>query len=172
MKGLLDRIVASRRSPAVQVVASFVVVFVALQLLGNAPNPLLFAALAVVTMCLVSAASADPGPSAGPWAAEDLTHVGERWGSDHLTTALARDLSGPRENPTATVELAIRVHRRIGAILEARVWRTHGVDLRSNPQWARQVLPEDLAEVYLGPPDAGLLRAERLAQLVARMEAW
>ena len=79
-------------------------------------------------MCLVSAASADPGPSAGPWAAEDLTHVGERWGSDHVTTALARDLSGPRENPTATVELAIRVHRRIGAILEARVWRTHGVD--------------------------------------------
>lgn len=172
MTGLADRVASSGRSLVVQLVAAFAVVFVALQLLGSAPDPLLFAALAVVTMCLVSAAGADTGPPAGPWAAEDLSRVGERWGSDHETTALARDLALLRENPTATAELAVRVHRRIGAILEARVWHTNSVDLRPNPQWARQLLPEDLAEVYLSPPDAGLLRPERLAQLVARMEAW
>jgi len=167
---LVSRVAAYRRFPSVQVGAIVVAVFVALQLLGYAPNPLLFAGLVLVSMCLVRAADIETGPPPGRWAAEDLTHAGELWGSDHITTALARDLSRPRENSSAAAELAVRVHRRIGAVLEARAWRTHGLDLRSNPQWARELLPDDLADVYLGPPDVDLLRADRLAEIVARME--
>lgn len=171
MTGKVGRF-AARRSARVQVVAAFVAAFVALQLLGYAPDPLLFGALSVVTTCLVSAADAATGPTPESWVAGDLSRAAESWGSDHVTTALARDLSRLREKPAEAPQLAVRVHRRIGAVLEARVWRTQGVDLRSNAQWARQLLPEDLATVYLGPPDAALLRPERLAALVTRIEDW
>lgn len=172
MTGSTGRFSAFRRSTQVQVVAVFVVVFVALHLLDYAPDPLLFAALAVVTVCLVSTGDTDTGPAVGPWVAEDLTRAGEHWGSDHVTTSLARDLSRLRENPSDAPQLAVRVHRRIRALLEVRVWRTQGVDLASNAQWARQLLPEDLAKVYVGPPDVALLRPERLAELVTRIEDW
>jgi hypothetical protein len=149
-----------------------VVVFVVLHVLGTSPNPVLFGALAVLLVCLRTTDDADVGPVVGPWAAGDLTSAEERLGSDHVTRALARDLADVRRDSVGGRELAARLHRRICAVLEARVWRIQGVDLRANAQFARRLLPEDLADIYLSPPDAALLRPERLDALLARIESW
>ena len=163
---------SSHRFRSLQVVAVFVVVFIGLHVLALSPDPVLFGALAVVVLCLVAAADADTAAPQGPWTAADLSSAVPGRGADHVTTALARDLSQVRDGSEAARELAVRVHRRICAIIESRVWRTPGVDLRSNPEWAGQLLPEDLADVYLADPDPRLLRLDWLGAIVARMEAW
>lgn len=163
---------ASQRLGVARVLVVFVVGFSALYLLGFSPDPVLFGAGAVLVLCIAAAADAETGPPPGSWTADDLTKAAERLGSDHVTTALARDLAQRGDDSVVATELAARVHQRVSAILEARVWRTQGVDLRSNEAWARQVLPADLADIYLGPPDPGLLRPDRLGELVARIEAW
>ena len=163
---------ASQRLGVARVLVVFVVGFSALYLLGFSPDPVLFGAGAVLVLCIAAAADAETAPLAGSWTAGDLSSTAERLGSDHVTTTLARDLAQLRDDSHIATELAARVHRRISAILEARVWRNQGVDLRSNVAWARQILPPDLADIYVGPPDPRLLQPDRLGELIARIEAW
>ncbi len=94
-----------------------------------------------------------------------------RHGEDHRTLALANHLPRIDASPETADQLVSGVHERLRAILQAHVWRTHGVDLTRHADQAQRWLPADLAEFYLRPPAASGLRAGRLDRLLTRIES-
>ncbi len=79
--------------------------------------------------------------------------MGRATGSDQRTLALARQLARLDSSRYGAEHLAHDVHARLRAVLEAHVWRTHGVDLPRHTEWAPRLLAPDLAAFYAAPPN-------------------
>lgn len=149
---------------------AWIVIVVLLELLDLRPSLPLLAALTLAIVAGALAIDTDALGTREVWVAGDLAGTGLQRGADHRTSALAEHLARVHESPDTAGELADRVHGRLQHILEGIVWRTQGVDLRANAQWAHRLLPDDLAALYTGPPDPHLLRPDRLAATLTRIE--
>lgn len=91
-------------------------------------------------------------------------------GADHATLALGSHLARLHTTAEGNDQLAAHVQARLRAILEAHVWRTHGVELARHTEWASRLLPADLAACYTAPVDPRVLHPKQLGPLLTRLE--
>jgi hypothetical protein len=146
----------------------FLLIMVALGMSASVP---LLTALGLAVAVLLVALDASVEPEQHVWLLRaPTTRVSQR-GSDYRTTGLAQQLARVAESPETTAELTDRLHGRLRAIIEARVWQTRGIDLARNADWATALLPADLARYYTSPSDAKVLQADTLDRLLTRIEA-
>lgn len=166
------RLPGSRRQwrRALRFALTWLAVVLGLAGLGLQPAVPLLAAVAVAAYTLVVTVEEPVREEISSWVSGDLSGVSLTRGSDHRTTALAEQLARVPANPDTMVELSRRVHQRLCAVLDARVWRAQHIDLPRNMEWARQILPPELADLYLLDPTPDLLRAETLDRHLTRIE--
>ena len=152
-----------------RVVPPWLVALTLLAVVGLSPSVPLAAAALVAGLGLLSALDPATADESDPLASH--THQwGGRRGSDQRTLALARQLARLASSRYGGEQLAHDVHARLRAVLEAHVWRTHGVDLPRHTEWAPRLLPPDLAAFYAAPPNPRDLRPDRLGPLLTRIE--
>jgi len=135
---------------------AYVVLLLVLGALGLAPSTSLFAAFfvaAVSVLAFVADRWGDTQPDL--WPAPSPSTVGLGRGADHQAAALARDL-----------------HAQLCVVVADKVARRHGRDVLADPHAARELLPPDLAELVLGPPDERrLTEPVSLSHLLDRIES-
>ncbi len=158
------------RDRVLRVGGGFVVVIILAQAIGLQPSIPLLAGAVLAGLAVGYAMDTPTAIDDRSWLAGDLAGTSLWRGSDHATTSLADHLARIEESPLTTLELTAVLHERLRATLEAWVWRTAQVDLRRNTDWARSLLPRDLADFYTAPPDPRALHPDRLADLLTRIE--
>jgi len=89
------------------------------------------------------------------------------WGRDARFSRLAQSFSDGSD-PAA---LAVRIQRDLGAVVDHRLASTYAVDRHADPQAARRVLGDDLANYLEQPARHRRGRAARLSALLTRIES-
>ncbi|MBA2697879.1 MAG: hypothetical protein H0U61_03800 [Nocardioidaceae bacterium] len=89
------------------------------------------------------------------------------WGRDARFSRLAQSFSDGSD-PQA---LAVRVHGDLSAVVDHRLASTYAVDRRTDPQAARGILGEQLADYLEQPVRHRRGEAARLSALLTRIEA-
>jgi hypothetical protein len=162
------------RRRLISAVTAYVVLLAALGALGLDPSPPLFAAFFVAALS-VSAFVGDRLGDNQPeqWPSRNASTFGLGRGADHQATALARRLAAVGEGPPQTrANLARELHTQLGVVVADRVQRRHGRDILSDPGAARELLPPDLAQLVLDPPDERrLTEPASLSHLLDRIES-
>ena len=153
---------------------AYVVLLLALGGLGLAPSTSLFAAFfvaAVSFLAFVADRWGDTQPDL--WPTPSPSTVGLGRGADHQAAALARRLASAAEAPEATrANLARDLHAQLCVVVADKVARRHGRDVLADPHAARELLPPDLVELVLGPPDERRLTEPiSLSHLLDRIES-
>lgn len=153
---------------------AYVVLLLALGALGLEPSPGLFAAFLVAAVSVLAFFADRRGDSQPElWPTPSASTPGLGRGADHKATALARRLASIAEAPQGTrANLARDLHVQLSVVVADRVLRRHGRDVLTDPAAAREVLPPDLAELVLGPPDERRLTdPATLSHLLDRIES-
>jgi len=158
------------RARVLNAVIAWAIVVGVLSIVGMSPSAPILAALTIAGLALLLVLDTEPDAGERGWYAGDLTGVTSGRGSDHRTNALADHLALVQSSPDTTEEIVRRIHVRLQTILESIVWARMGIDLRRNAEWARTLLPGDLADFYLSPPDPAALRPIALDRLLTRIE--
>lgn len=158
------------RGRVIKVLSAWAIVVVVLTIVGMSPSAPILAALTLAGLALLLVLETEPDAGERGWYAGDLTGVTIGRGSDHQTNALADHLALVQSSPDTTEEIVRRIHLRLRTILESIVWARMGIDLRRNAEWARSLLPGDLADFYLGPPNPASLHPIALDRLLTRIE--
>jgi len=174
-----DRRSRSARQPAwrrrlIGGFTAYVVLLLVLEALGLDPSPALFAAFVVAALSVL-AFLGDRQRDTAPqlWPVQSASTVGLGRGADHKATALARRLAAVAEAPEAIREnLAKDVHAELSVVVADKVQRRHGRDVLTDPAAARELLPPELAELVLQPPDVHrLTEPAALSDLLDRIES-
>ncbi len=149
----------------------YVVVVVALALLGVHPSPILLAAGALAVAGLLAYLDATLATDDSPWPhGGDAPARGLGRGSDHRTSVLARRLrDAPEASAGSRQHLAEEVRADLVAAVVSRVGRSHGLDPTTDPR-ALPLLPPEVAAVVRGPADERLLDPDTLTRLLDRIE--
>ena len=153
---------------------AYVVLLAALGGLGLGPSPALFAAFfAAAGSALVYLADRMGDSQAETWPTRGPSTTGLGRGADHRAPALARRLAGVARAPEGTrANLAQDLHAQLSAVVADRVQHLHGRDLLTDLTASRELLPPDLAEFVLGPPDERRLTdPAALTHLLDRIES-
>ncbi|MEO7233861.1 MAG: hypothetical protein ABIW80_00655 [Lapillicoccus sp.] len=160
------------RARVIRAVVGYVVLMLALVLLGVSPSPVLVAALVVAGTIVMAFFSDRFSESHGEaWVTPGQSTLGLGRGGDHRTVALSRRLADPGRDPQQRAHLAADLQRQLAAVLADRVARERGVDLLAHPDRAYDVLPSDLADLVAQPPDPRLVDAAYLGAVLDRIEA-
>ena len=173
-----DRRSRSARQPAwrrrlIGGFTAYAVLLLVLEALGLDPSPALFAAFVVAALSVLAFLGDRQRDTAPLWPVQSASTVGLGRGADHKATALARRLAAVAEAPEAIREnLAKDVHAELSVVVADKVQRRHGRDVLTDPAAARELLPPELAELVLQPPDVHrLTEPAALSDLLDRIES-
>ncbi len=147
--------------------AAWVVLYFGVKGIGGDAEPVLLAALvlsAVGTVGVVGMVNAITDEV--DWTPPHRSRS-RAWGRDARFSRLAQSLTDGG-NPAA---LAVRIQRELGAVVDHRLESTYAVDRLADPQAARRILGDDLADYLEQPARHRRGQAARLATLLTRIES-